>query len=594
MHLVARDREPPERHGPHPADALLVAARRLSEIATAISLQTLFGRMISSEKSATFRDHALAPSPDRMRDHARIGYGCAAVALAVACFLAYDAIPDLPLAPQSDEPKKAYFVLAGRQDFLQPLLLLQTVRLANLVTRYTDQLAVVELGRTVAALFGGLTVLATVVLARRVAGRGLALAAGLIAAVTPLVAFHAQLFKEDIVVAPWLLFGLAALDRLRESVELRRALLFGITVGLAASAKYIGAVLLPVACLLPLIAPVTSASLRRYYAALAWAAVAAIAVFALVNAPAFLTPDIFVRGLGTEITHAVTKHIIVWYGWYSHFLFHWTTSLWPGLGPALALAGLAGALLVVADWRASPPAIRLVLVFALLWYLLHELSPMKPFMAIERHMTVMGGLFAVLAVHLADRLSVRGPRTGQAAIATAIVAIIAAPAALSTITIARSAPNDTRSVVERVRAALDGPDAVDWYATFPAHGHYPPLSAIKETTDYVVLVQETADRFAQSRAFAHQSDPVRAYARAYGELLAQPAILVESTAGNFSYRNVPLRVVALGSNAARLEAVLAKLGPLPQTRLTLVPGRDNAAQARAAVDAAQAFRQMVQ
>jgi hypothetical protein len=529
-----------------------------------------------------------------MRDHARIGYGCAAAALAIASALAYDAIPDLPLAPQSDEPKKAYFVLEGRQDFLQPLLLLQTVRLANLVARQTDQLAVVELGRTVAALFGGLAVLATIVLARRVAGRGLALAAGLIAAVTPLIAFHAQLLKEDIFLAPWLLFALAALDRLRESVEVRRALLFGITAGLAASAKYVGAVLLPVACLLPLIAPVTGASLRRYYAALAWSAGAAIAVFALVNAPAFLTPDIFLQGLSTEITHAVTKHIIVWPGWYSHFLFHWTTSLWPGLGPTLALAGLAGAVLVVADWRASPPAIRLVLVFALLWYLMHELSPMKPFMAIERHMTVMGALFAILAVYLVDRLLWPVARPWRAAIATAIVAIVAAPAAVSTIAIAQSAPNDTRSVVERVRAALDGRDAVDWYATFPGWAHYPPLTTIDGATDYVVLVQETADRFARAATFAHQSDPVRAYARAYDELLAQPAILVESTAGSFSYRNVPLRVVALGSSADRLAAVLAKLGPLPQTRLTLVPGRDHATQARDAVAAAQAFRQKLQ
>ena len=121
-----------------------------------------------------------------------------------------------------------------------------------------------------------------------------------------------------------------------------------------------------------------------------------------------------------------------------------------------------------------------------------------------------------------------------------------------------------------MRAALDGPDAVDWYATFPAHGHYPPLTAIKETTDYVVLVQETADRFARAGSFPRQPEIARRYAEAYTELLAQPAIVVESTAGSFSYRNVPLRVVALRSNAARLEAVLAKLGPLPQTRLTLV------------------------
>jgi len=299
-----------------------------------------------------------------MPSRSTIGYACTAAALAVVAAIAYDAIPDLPLAPQSDEPKKADFVLAGGQDFLQPLLLVQTVRLANLIARYTDQLALVELGRTVAAMFGGLTVLATIVLARRVVGRPLALAAGLLAAVTPLVAFHAQLLKEDIFLAPWLLFALAALDRLRENAETRRGLAFGLLVGLATSAKYIGIVLLPLACMVPLIAPITD--VRHYYAALTWSGGTAVAVFALINAPAFLTPEIFVHGLNTEIAHALSNHIIVWHGWYSYFLFHWTTSLWPGLGPALAAAGVAGALLVAASWRSSPPAIRLVLVFAVL------------------------------------------------------------------------------------------------------------------------------------------------------------------------------------------------------------------------------------
>jgi len=479
-------------------------------------------------------------------------------------------------SPQSDEPKKADFILAGREDFLQPLLLVQTVRLANLVARYAEQLAVVELGRTVAAMFGGLTVLATIVLARRVVAWPLALAAGLVAAVTPLVVFHAQLLKEDIFLAPWLLLGLAALDRLRENAQTRRALAFGLLVGLATSAKYIGVVLLPLACVVPLIAPVTD--VRRYYASLAWSGGTAVAVFALINAPALLMPEIFLHGLNTEIVHALSNHIIVWHGWYSHFLFHWTMSLWPGLGPALAMTGLVAALLVVASWRSSAPAIRLVLVFAVLWYFMHELSPMKPFMAIERHMTVMSGLFAVLAVDLVARLCRQAPAIWRPALATCAIGILAVPAAISTLAIARSAPHDTRVMVERVRAALDGRDAVDWYATFPAYGHYPPLSAIDGATDYVVLVQETAERFAQSASFAGQSDRVRAYARGYSELLARPAILVESTAGSFSYRNVPLRIVALRSDAARLGAILAKLGPLPDTRLTLLPGEALAAE----------------
>ena len=409
-----------------------------------------------------------------MPSRSTIAFACAAGALAVAAALAYDAIPDLPLAPQSDEPKKADFILAGREDFLQPLLLVQTVRLANLVARYAEQLAVVELGRTVAAMFGGLTVLATIVLARRVVAWPLALAAGLVAAVTPLVVFHAQLLKEDIFLAPWLLLGLAALDRLRENAETRRALAFGLLVGLATSAKYIGVVLLPLACVVPLIAPVTD--VRRYYASLAWSGGTAVAVFALINAPALLMPEIFLHGLNTEIVHALSNHIIVWHGWYSHFLFHWTMSLWPGLGPALAMTGLVAALLVVASWRSSAPAIRLVLVFAVLWYFMHELSPMKPFMAIERHMTVMGGLFAVLAVDLVARLCRQAPGIWRPALATCAIGLLAVPAAVSTLAIARSAPHDTRVMVERVRATLDGRDAVDWYATFPAYGHYPPLS----------------------------------------------------------------------------------------------------------------------
>jgi hypothetical protein len=73
----------------------------------------------------------------------------------------------------------------------------------------------------------------------------------------------------------------------------------------------------------------------------------------------------------------------------------------------------------------------------------------------------------------------------------------------------------------------------------------------------------------QPAPFPGQPDIVRRYAEGYGELLELPSILVESTAGSFSYRNVPLRIVALRITAARLEAILAKLGPLPQTRLTV-------------------------
>jgi 4-amino-4-deoxy-L-arabinose transferase-like glycosyltransferase len=154
-------------------------------------------------------------------------------------------------------------------------------------------------------MFGGLTVLATIVLARRVVAWPLALAAGLVAAVTPLVVFHAQLLKEDIFLAPWLLLGLAALDRLRENAQTRRALAFGLLVGLATSAKYIGVVLVPLACVVPLIAPVTD--VRRYYASLAWSGGTAVG-FSRSSRAGVTDAGDFLHGLNTEIVHSEPHH----------------------------------------------------------------------------------------------------------------------------------------------------------------------------------------------------------------------------------------------------------------------------------------------
>jgi hypothetical protein len=134
---------------------------------------------------------------------------------------------------------------------------------------------------------------------------------------------------------------------------------------------------------------------------------------------------------------------------------------------------------------------------------------MKPFMAIERHMTVMGGLVAVLAVGLVARVCNRASGAWRPALAASAVIVLAAPPAFTTIAIARSTPHDTRSMIERLRAALDGRDAVDWYASFPAHGHYPPLTTVDGATEYVVLVEETANRFVRAGTFPRQSERVR-------------------------------------------------------------------------------------
>src|SRR5262249_35493971 len=149
---------------------------------------------------------------------------------------------------------------------------------------------------------------------------------------------------------------------------------FGTLAGLATATKYVGIILIPIALALPLFAPMPGSSLRRFYAALALSISMGFAVFSLVNAPMFMARHEFIGGLGKEVNHALSGHGgIVSHGWYTWFLFHWTTSLWPGLGSTLALGGIFGALLVATGFRTTPSAVRITLMFGVGWYLMHEL-----------------------------------------------------------------------------------------------------------------------------------------------------------------------------------------------------------------------------
>ena len=383
--------------------------------------------------------------------------------------------------------------------------------------------------------------LATIVLARRVVAWPLALAAGLIAAVTPLVAFHAQLLKEDIFLAPWLLFALAALDRLRENAETRRALAFGLLVGLATSAKYIGVVLLPLACVVPLIAPVTTfdgimpRSPVRSERGRGVRAHQRAGVPDAGDLPA--RPDHGIAHALSEPHHRLARLVFVFPASLDH---EPVARPRPAAGASRSRRSASG----LRRWRSSAPAIRLVLLFAVLWYFLHELSPMKPFMAIERHMTVMGGLFAVLAVDLFARLAA-APVTWRPALAAGASALwprrLPSPPSPSPVPAARY-PHHVERCERRSTAAMPSTGTLRSPPTDITR-RYRHLTAPPSTSCWC----RNRRSLRQSSAFPHQSARVRAYARAYSELLAQPAILVESTAGSFSYRNVPLRIVALAA-----------------------------------------------
>ena len=303
------------------------------------------------------RSHSRAP-PARLRS---------------AAALAYDAIPDLPLAPQVGRAQESRFHPRGREDFLQPLLLVQTVRLANLVARYAEQLAVVELGRTVRrdvrrpdraghdrarAPRGGVAACSR---------RLVSLAAGDAAGRVP-----AQLLKEDIFLAPWLLFAprraRPAAWRARRRAGRWRSGPWSVLRrrrNISASCCSIG-----------LRGAADTRRSRTFDGIMPRShgrAERRSSVFALINAPALLMPEIFLHGLNTEIVHTLSKpHHRLARLVFAFPAFHWTDdACGPGLGPALAaMTGLVRSdFVVVACWRSSragdPPGagVRRALVF---------------------------------------------------------------------------------------------------------------------------------------------------------------------------------------------------------------------------------------
>jgi len=507
------------------------------------------------------------------RDSHSAAASVAAVVLAIAATVAFHLSPQVPLGVPWDEPGKVSQILNNHNNFYHPILMLQIARIANLWFAASDSASVLDLGRTMAAVSGSLLVFAAITLTRRVTEDSLALGAGLLTAVAPLTVLHSQIFKEDIFVAPWLILGLIALDDLRQCPTPRPAVVFGIAAGLAASAKYAGLILVPLCLLMPIWAKVR---LFAYYRTATLALGTALAVFCVVNFPLFLTPRIFISSLHHETNHALTGHYIRHHGLYSNFLFTWNANLLPGLCDTLALAGILGASIIVVRWRANPPILRSLAVFALAWYLMHELSPLKPFPEGVRHMTVMAAVFAVFAL-VAARFVVSwlSPPLSLLVTAALIGGISVAPA-IRSFELVRSAPNDTRLIAEHLVQGLGG--SVAWFVEdFEDTGYgvrlsdARPLKVIEESADFLVVNELLAERYIFSLTLPGQSQFTRDVAAKYQALLRRPALLVTSKVGYFAFRNLPVRIIALQGDPHELEIAATRFGSLPDAKLQIAP-----------------------
>jgi hypothetical protein len=231
------------------------------------------------------------------------------------------------------------------------------------VLQQLDKTPFYLMGRFLTALLGALTVVPVFHLARRAAGRGAAVAAALLVAVSPALIAKSQLIEVDVPLTLFVAWGLVAALHLADALTRRRAITAGVAVGLAAAAKYPGIVLI-VPCLLaialgartsPPAAGRPGRGTRRWDAPIAWPAAIGVGALALLATLFVTSPFLFLDSrsaladLAVEREHMRLGHFGSDLGstWLTYAR-DWCTTVagWP-----VALASLGGLVLFFAMRR---------------------------------------------------------------------------------------------------------------------------------------------------------------------------------------------------------------------------------------------------
>lgn len=477
---------------------------------------------------------------------------------------------DFPLGTLGDEWAKIDAVRTGNNRYYHPLLMIEMTQFANLFAGARDLQALVEVGRACASLAGGLLVFATYWLGRLVLPELGALAAAAATAATPIVTVHARIMKEDIFVAPFLILGLAALIKLLQDPTPLRTVLVGAYAGLAAGAKYIGTVFLPFALAAIMLIP--SPRAERRLSRMVTVAGVAILIFVLIELPALRHLAQLRRGVYYEYAHATQGHDVPLPVSLTYGGLHLTESLWPGLGLTLLLLGLLG---LAAPFLAPPERrmpLALIAGFALLWYALHELVPLKPYPDVTRYMLPLAPLLAILATSFFYGLFKR--RDSRAIIAAVVVVAAAIPALWTSVRV-NGGGQDPRAVVPQILAATGARIATDRYTDYDASRDFLGeawLRPTAQTADIVVTANLVYDRY---RSYAARKDRVsRPLSGYYRRLNALPHLDVSNGRPTLGYFNPALRIVAMDGNVERLRQISAAIAAAaPEFKVRLIDRR---------------------
>lgn len=207
-----------------------------------------------------------------------------------------------PVYWQPDEVTKALQIQTGDYNFYHPQLLLRLAMiLHSLLPLDNSTRDIVLAGRFVSVGASAIAVTAFGVFVMRRFGLAFGIVTAALLALTPTVFLNAHFFKEDAA----LLMGMAMVMLAIQSVDIhpspRNVVLLGVAVGLAASAKYIGIIMI-----VPAVAMLASKRIRRIDS-LRFLLCATV-VFAIINSAGIFGSASLKTGLLKEVVHVMTEH----------------------------------------------------------------------------------------------------------------------------------------------------------------------------------------------------------------------------------------------------------------------------------------------
>jgi hypothetical protein len=203
--------------------------------------------------------------------------------------------------------------------------------------------------RRLVAAFGVASVALVFVLGRRLAGGRVGLVAALVLAVSPVDVATAHMIRPDVVMGAFVLLALVSFDRL----EPRSGdALAGVSLGLAASVKFTGLLLVPSYLLRRALVP------GRRLRGLLQAGLASALVATLATPYALLRPAEFTRGARYQVmAHYRGQAAPAW----DDNLAYYLQTAERALGPAGALLALGGLVLAWRNWRRWAPSLLFLL-----------------------------------------------------------------------------------------------------------------------------------------------------------------------------------------------------------------------------------------